>query len=166
MGRRLEAAAWDGRDGCADRDPVTGALATLRREWGEVNDGRSGWQAFGRAAGGDGGWTAGSGRGGAGAGSMRVDDIGVGYIGVGNIEEPATEGMMRAAGMIVLLAAMVACSPGDPEPDAGVPEPDTAAAAADSAAMPGGGMGPAADTSLGGVRCRSYPSKVRAARSS
>ena len=83
---------------------------------------------------------------------MRVDDIGVGYIGVGNIEEPATEGMMRAAGMIVLLAAMVACSPGDPEPDAGVPEPDTAAAAADSAAMPGGGMGPAADTSLGGVR--------------
>ena len=63
---------------------------------------------------------------------------------------------MRAAAVGLVLAAVVACSSGDPEPDAGVPEPD-AAASADSAPgssnpMPGGGMGPAADTALGGTR--------------
>jgi heat shock protein HslJ len=53
--------------------------------------------------------------------------------------------------MAVVATAVLACSPGDPEPDAGVPAPDSAAAV-DPGAMPGAGMGPAADTSLGGIR--------------
>ena len=57
---------------------------------------------------------------------------------------------MRVATAVVL-GAVLACSPGDPEPDGGVPAPDSGAVS-DPGAMPGAGMGPAADTSLGGIR--------------
>lgn len=52
---------------------------------------------------------------------------------------------------IVGLAAVLACSPADPAPDAGTPGPD-GAAVTDSGPMAGGGGGPVADTALGGIR--------------
>lgn len=62
---------------------------------------------------------------------------------------------MRGAAVVVLLTVMVACSPGDPDPDTGAAPPG--GGAGDSAAMaqtptPGGGTGPVADTALSGTR--------------